>query len=80
MSNVVGAAFTVYFENLFIYDFKINLHSKNSIYQAELVAIKHAVNVFINSGFTKVVIFTDSRASYMVLQRTFPINEITKDI
>lgn len=80
MSNGVGAAYTVYYENSFIHDFKINLHIKNSIYQAELLAIKHAVNWFINSSFVNAVIFTDSRASFMVLQRTFPINEIIKDI
>lgn len=80
MCNGVGAAFTVYLENNFIFDFKINLHKKNSIYQAELVAIKHAVKWFINSEYIKATIFTDSKASYLVLQRTFPINIIIKEV
>lgn len=80
MINGVGAAYTVYFENFFIHDFKINLHQKNSIYQAELLAISYAVKWFINSRFLNAVIFTDSRASFMVLQRTFPSNDIIKEI
>lgn len=80
MIHGVGAAFTVYYDGIFIQDFKVTLHSKNSIFQAELLAIRYAINWFINSRFHDAVIFTDSRASFMVLQRTFPVNNIVKEI
>lgn len=76
----VGAAYTVYYYNNFIHDYKITLNLDNSIYQAELLAIKYAINWIVESNHRKVYIFTDNRASYLVLQRAFPANVLIKEI
>lgn len=80
MVEGVGAAFTVLYNNNFIFDFKISLNGRNSIYQAELTAIRYAIDWFMSSHFTMAYLFTDNKASTLVLQRNFPINDIVKNI
>lgn len=80
MINGVGAAFTVCVKGNFIYDKKISLHKLNSIYQAELVAIKQAIAWLINSNYNKAIIYTDNKASTLALQWNFPGNDIIRDI
>lgn len=58
----------------------VHLNSDNSIYQAELIAIKFAIKWIMISEHTKAYIFTDNRASFLVLQRAFPSNEIIREI
>lgn len=76
VNDKVGAAYTVHFKGNFIYDFKIHLTSLNSVFQAELVAIKYAIDWFILSSFDYVYIYSDSYSSVQALQRTIPGNGI----
>lgn len=80
MQDGVGAAYTVFYNGDYIYDYKVTLNKDNSIYQAELQAIKAALYWFVSSEYGRASIFTDNKASFMVLQRTFPVNDIVKDI
>lgn len=80
MITGVGAAYTVYLYGEFIEDFKISLNKMNSIYQAELIAIKYAINWFLDTDYKKVYIYTDNKSSTLALQRNFPANLIIKEI
>lgn len=75
-----SAAFTVFVGKAFIHDYKIRLRKLNSIYQAELVAIKYAIDWMVNSSFIFSKIYTDNQASVLALQNLFPTNSILKDI
>lgn len=48
MHEGTAAAFTVYYNNVFIFDYKIRLRPRNSIYQAELTAINFALDWFLD--------------------------------
>lgn len=76
----VGAAFAVYLHNEIIFEKKIRLHSLNSVYQAELIAILHAIKWVMDSCYNSAHIFTDSMSSTYALQFIFPRNDIIKDI
>lgn len=51
MEKGVSAAFTVCYRVTFIYDYRINMHQLNTIFQAELTAIFYAIKWFIDSNF-----------------------------
>lgn len=57
MVDGVGAAYTVTSGERFIKDFKIKMNKYNSIYQAELIAIKYAVKWIMDSSFNNVYIY-----------------------
>lgn len=54
MESGVGAAFTTFHGRSFIYDFKISLDKHNLIYQAELSALKYAIDWSLHSDFQKI--------------------------
>ena len=80
MEDGTSAAFVVYKENIEIFTHQIKLNEKNSIYQAELIAIQQALNWIRNYNHNHFLIYTDSESSVKALQRLFPQNEITKQI
>lgn len=79
MESGTSAAFAVYLHGANIFDYKIKLHKLNSIFQAELTAIKYAVDWFDNSSFNRMILYSDSYSSIQVLQHTFPDNKIIMD-
>lgn len=80
MNEGVGCAFVIIHGNNTVAEKKICLHKLNSIYQAELNAIKHVLYWFSNSDSQVIVIFTDSKSSFLSLQRLFPSNDLIKEI
>lgn len=80
MNDGVGAAYTIKRGNSTIHELKITMNRLNSVYQAELTAIKSVIRWFATYQESSIIIYTDSKSSYLVLQRTFPSNMIIKEI
>lgn len=80
MEEGTACAFTVQHGGEFIYDEKLHMRKHNSIFQAELSAIRGAIDWFINSPYSSLSLKTDSLSSVRALERAFPDNEITLQI
>lgn len=76
MNEGVAAAFTVYYHEAFIFDFRVKLRSFNSVYQAELVAISEAIDWCRSTAFKVFHLYTDSLSSYSALQGLFPTDSL----
>lgn len=72
MQEGVSAAFTVLINRNILYEKRIKLANFNSVYQAELVAILHAIDWARSTAFRVIYLFTDSYSSFCSLQRLFP--------
>lgn len=53
-------AFTVFYSGRFIYNYSAKLHKLNPIYKAELLAIYKAIEWFMSTNFSAVLLYTDS--------------------
>ena len=80
MENGTASAFAVFERDLEIFTSQHRLNKKNSIFQAELSAIREAISWFIDSKYSIALIRTDSEASVKVLQKLFPSNEVLYNI
>lgn len=68
-------------DGMFIFDDKIHLSPRNSVYQAELTAINEAVKWFLKSSDARVLeLKTDSLSSIHALKNIFPSNVIVQEI
>lgn len=76
----MASSFTFKFNGQYIQDYYFRHHELNTIYQAELYAIKQAIDWFINSSFNSVLILSDSHSSIDALKIIFPRNSIIKEI
>lgn len=52
----------------------------NSVYQAELCALRSVVKLFVMSDYRRMVVYSDSLSSILALQHAFPENMIIRDI
>ena len=80
IDNQVGAAFCCIKNNLIIHEWKSGLYSENSVFQAELTAILHAIIWFKNSNFNSCLINTDSLSGLGALQDTETTDYLTQTI
>lgn len=80
MESGTAVAFTVNLDNTYIHDHSIRLRKNNSIYQAELIAIRCAVEWFTNTSYGTAYLYSDSQSSIYALDKTFPQNEIVLEI
>ena len=68
IDNQVGAAFCCYLNDTSLFEWKSGLLSENSVFQAELTAILHAINWFSNSTHNSCTINTDSLSGLLALK------------
>lgn len=80
MESGTSMGFTVLQGSNIVYDYSARLHNFNSIYQAELAAINHAISWFIESTYQIVSLYTDSFSSVQALGNLIPGNSILDDI
>lgn len=79
-SNGTGYAFCTIKNNIIIKVHQIQLHNANSIYQAELLAIKDAIGWFKQSPYSSTNIITDNQSSTMALKDGSTKDQIIIDI
>lgn len=80
MEEGTSAAFCVYNENNLIDFWQTRLSSSNSVFQAELLAIKHAIIWGISSQYSKFLIRTDSLSGLQALSKFEITNSLQSDI
>nr|XP_042897449.1 uncharacterized protein LOC122269276 [Parasteatoda tepidariorum] len=68
--NGVGAAFCVYHNNQHTDTYKFTLKQENTVFQAEVLAIKEAINWLETHSCKDATIFTDSLASIHAIRKT----------
>ncbi|GBL83728.1 Retrovirus-related Pol polyprotein from type-1 retrotransposable element R1 [Araneus ventricosus] len=83
MEDETGLAVCTFQENNNIHNFLFKLKNYNSVFQAELAAIKYAANWAFNNQF-KINVFTDSLSSIMALKsahsRSKFVNSVKQDL
>lgn len=75
-----GYAVCAYFKHSLLYQTQVQLHTENSAYQAEILAIRDALAWFQNSNHTITVINTDSLSGIQAIQDITTRNPILIDI
>lgn len=80
MDTGTAFAFTAQQENSFILDKIFHLRKDNSIFQAELLALKEATDWALNSQFNNILIFTDNQSSIATIDQPITKNSISSDI
>lgn len=80
--NEQGSAYaiTANYQNNYIYDYNSRISENNSIFQAELLAIKRAIEWSIFNDYNKVLILSDSQSAIHSILKFYPDNLITVDI
>ncbi|KFM75280.1 Ribonuclease H, partial [Stegodyphus mimosarum] len=80
--KVVGAAFVVYFYGLEIHSQKFKMKEENSIYQAEIIAVKEALNWIVKGLANRhcIHIYSDALSVLAALSRPEPKNELLENI
>ncbi|XP_035233305.1 uncharacterized protein LOC118205117 [Stegodyphus dumicola] len=76
----VGCSFIVTIENGVIHTWQAHLQSNNSVFQSEVVAIKHAIDYLINMKIPTGIILTDSLSSLHALVNPDHRSTIIQDI
>ncbi|KFM68755.1 Hypothetical protein in type-1 retrotransposable element, partial [Stegodyphus mimosarum] len=78
----VGAAFVVYFYGLEIHSQKFKMKEKNSVYQAEIIAVKEALNWIVKGLANRhcIHIYSDALSVLAALSRPEPKNELLENI
>lgn len=72
--------FTAYKNKNFYFDYNSRIYDNNSIFQAELTAIKHAMQWAIQNNYLKILISSDSQSALLSIFKFFPDNSIVLDI
>lgn len=75
-----GYSFCAYLNNMNIHQSQYQLHPENSIFQAELLAIKSAIEWVENSPYTRAQINTDSLSSIQAIEDFTTKNSIVINI
>lgn len=77
MESGTSMAFTVFYNNHYIYDHFERLNFYNSIFQAECLAIQKAIQWSILNNLKEIYIFTDSISALLNLNNLYPKDNIT---
>ncbi|GIX87617.1 uncharacterized protein CEXT_760061 [Caerostris extrusa] len=80
IDHQVGSAFVVYEKDKEIYNWQGKLNTKNSVYQAELLAILKALQWAKNKDFSQISIKTDSMSSLQANKKFLNKNNLVQKI
>ncbi|GIX89956.1 RNA-directed DNA polymerase from mobile element jockey [Caerostris extrusa] len=80
INNQVGSAFVAYKTDKEIFNWQAKLDNKNSVYQAELLAIFKALQWAKQNDFSKICIKTDSMSSIQAIRKFFNKNSLVQKI
>lgn len=80
MNQSTSAAYTVFHNETFYYDFKIKLHPFDTAYLAELTVILFALKWFIGTAVNTAIIYSDSLSSILAINNAFPGNKFLLNI
>ncbi|GIY00343.1 uncharacterized protein CEXT_145251 [Caerostris extrusa] len=80
INNQMGSAFVAYKTEKEIFNWQGKLNNKNSVYQAELLAIFKALQWAKQNDFSKISIKTDSMSSIQAIRKFFNKNHLVQKI